>query len=305
MPRPITAAALIAFAAPFVTLGMLAPSSRAATQTAITNTPVSAPAPNDKLNQTVQALHNQMDAAANNRDRDALMQFYSLEFTTADGLNRSTLNQAIRLLWQQYPQLNYSTTVLSAQEAGSGIDTETLTQITGKQVRGGREVDVQINVKSRQRWQDRKLVQQEILTEQTRISLGENPPTVAINLPETVKVGQSYNYDVIVKEPLEDDILLGDVVEQAITPISLARPNILSLEMPTILEIIGNRPFPRPPQRLQPGAQRVKLQRLRSGGFFKQGFAPRIPENRWLSAVLVRHDAGITIITQRLRVVEK
>ncbi len=268
-------------------------------------TPVSAPAPLDALSQTVQALHNQMDAAANAADREALLQFYSLEFTTADGLNRETFGQSLRQLWQQYPKLTYNTQVLRATPQGKAIDAETLTKITGTQVRGGRTVTVDITVRSRQRWQANQLVQQEILAEMTRLSLGDKPPTVSVNLPETVKVGQRYNYEAIVLEPLEEDILMGDILDQPITAATLIKPRLLQLNMPSVLELVGNRSFPRGPGRINPNVQSVQLKRLRSGGFFKTGFAPKTPENRWVSAVLVRHDAGITIVTQRLRIVEQ
>ncbi len=267
-------------------------------------TPISAPAPLDALSQSVQALHNQMDAAANAADRETLLRFYSLEFTTADGLNRETLGQSIRQLWQQYPKLTYKTTVFRATPQGKAVDAETLTQINGTQVRGGRTVTVDITVRSRQRWQSNKLVQQEILAETTRMSLGDKPPTVAVNLPETVKVGERYNYEAIVLEPLAEDILMGDILDQPITAAMLIKPKPLQLQLPSVLELVGNRSFSRT-TRPNPSVQSVQLKRLRSGGFFKSGFAPKTPENRWLSAVLVRHDAGMTIVTQRLRVVEK
>jgi hypothetical protein len=272
---------------------------------AIPATPISAPAPLDALSQSVQALHNQMDAAANAADRDTLLRFYSLEFTTADGLNRETLGQSIRQLWQQYPKLTYKTTVLRATPQGKAIDAETLTKITGAQVRGGRTVTVDITIRSRQRWQANKLVQQEILSEIARMSLGDKPPTVSINLPETVKVGERYNYEAIVLEPLEEDILMGDILDQPITAAMLIKPKPLQLDLPSVLELVGNRSFSRGTPRPNPSFQSVQLKRLRSGGFFKTGFAPKTPENRWLSAVLVRHDAGMTIVTQRLRVVEQ
>jgi hypothetical protein len=268
-------------------------------------TPISAPAPTDALSQSLQALSNKMDAAANAGDRESLLRFYGLEFTTTDGLNRETLGQSIRQLWQQYPKLTYNTQILRATPQGKATDAETLTKITGTQLRGGRTVTVNITIRSRQRWQAEKLVQQEILAEQTQLSLGDKPPTVTINLPETVKVGQRYNYEAIVVEPLEEDILMGDILDQPITAATLIKPKPLQLDLPSVLELVGNRSFPRGTTRPNPAVQSIALKRLRSGGFFKSGFAPKTPENRWLSAVLVRHDAGITIVTQRLRVVEQ
>ncbi len=259
----------------------------------------------DPLLATVQALYDEMDKAANDRNRDMLLGFYSPEFTTGDGLDRETLSQSIDHLWQQYPQLTYKTEVVSATQDGSDIDTETLTRVTGKDVRDQRDITVDITVRSQQRWQGKTLVQQEILSEKTRVSLGENPPTVSVNLPDTVEIGQRYRYEAVVEEPLERDILMGNLLDQPITAAALIKPKTLQLEIPSVLELIGNREFSRPTPPAQANTQLVKLERLRAGGFFKSGLASSKPENRWLSAVLVRHDAGLTIVTQRLRVVEK
>jgi hypothetical protein len=46
------------------------------------------------------------------------------------------------------------------------------------------------------------------------------------------------------------------------------------------------------------------LQLLPAGGIFKVGKAPAKPENRWISAILIRGD-GMTMVTQRLQVVNK
>ncbi|MFM2429127.1 MAG: hypothetical protein RLZZ511_340 [Cyanobacteriota bacterium] len=257
----------------------------------------------DGLNQHLQQLHNKMDQAANARDRDSLLQFYGLEFTNNDGLNRETLSQSVRQLWQQYPQLTYRTEVLQASPQGQGTDVETLMRITGDQEQDGRTLKVDITLRSRQRWQDDKLVQQEILSEQTRLTIGERPPTVTINLPETVKVGERYTYEAIVQEPLDGDILMGEILDQPVTANQFTQPKPLQLELPTVLELVGNRNFIRL-NRPDPKMQSVNLKRLRAGGFFKSAQAPKAPENRWLSAVLMRHDAGLTIVTQRLRVVE-
>jgi hypothetical protein len=246
-----------------------------------------------------QALAKQVDAAANQKDSNALLDFYSLEFTNSDGLNRQTLSQSIKQLWQRYPNLTYRTEVISAANQGKGISAETVTYVTGKQKTNGREWKLDVTLKSRQRWENQKLVQQEILAEQTRMSLGEKPPTVWVNLPETIKVGQKFQYEAVVEEPIGDDIMMGEVFEQTVTPAVLTQPNTLQLNIP-VLEFFRQSGAAKP----GPNVKTLKLQRLHAGGFFKFGFAPRSPENRWLSAVLVRHDAGVTIVTQRLRVVQ-
>jgi hypothetical protein len=262
-----------------------------------------AAAPPTNLNQQLQTLHNRMDQAANARDRDSLLQFYGLEFTNNDGLNRETFSQSLGQLWQQYPQLTYKTEVLQATPQGQGADVETVLRITGDQQRDGRTLKVDITLRSRQRWQADKLIQQEILSEQTRLSLGERPPTVTVNLPETVKVGERYTYEAIVQEPLDTDILMGEILDQPVTVTGFTQPKPWQLELPSVLELVGNQNFIRL-NRPDPKVQSINLKRLRSGGFFKSAQAPKTAENRWLSAVLVRHDAGLTIVTQRLRVVE-
>ncbi|XZN93366.1 MAG: hypothetical protein ACM65M_11325 [Microcoleus sp.] len=94
-----------------------------------------------------------------------------------------------------------------------------------------------------------------------------------MNLPEQVKVGEDYHFDAIVREPIGDDILIGTVVEAP----------------------VGEQTSIKPPQ--------VDLELLNSGGIFKIGKAPATPENRLVSAVLMRQ-GGITTVTVRLRVVK-
>jgi hypothetical protein len=91
-------------------------------------------------------------------------------------------------------------------------------------------------------------------------------------LPEQVTIGRSYSFDAIVQEPLGDRLLLGAALEEPITPAGYINPAPLDLEL------------------------------LSSGGLFKTGRAPLRPENRWVSAVVIRDD-GTTAVTQRMRVV--
>jgi hypothetical protein len=280
-----------------ITLMGLSIAPNAIAQRSVPQQPVPPVAPMT-LSQSVQALISRIDSAANQKDLNAVLGFYSLEFTNSDGLNRQSLSQSLKQLWQQYPQLTYRTEVLSANNKGNGVEAETMTYVTGKQGNNGREWNVDIKLKSRQRWENQKLVQQEILAEQTRLSLGEKPPTVRVNLPETVKSGQRYEYEAIMEEPIGDDLVMGEVFERTITATALTQANVLQLEIP-VLEL-----FRRASVLTGKGTTKVKLQRINAGGFFKYGFAPKNQENRWLSAVLVRHDAGVTIVTNRLRVVQ-
>jgi hypothetical protein len=96
---------------------------------------------------------------------------------------------------------------------------------------------------------------------------------VNFQLPEQVLIGQRFSLDAIVQEPLGNDVLLGAVLEEPINIQSYLESESIDLEL------------------------------LSAGGLFKLGTAPVIPEPRWISAVLIRGD-GITMITQRLRVVK-
>lgn len=213
----------------------------------------------------------QMEAAANQRNLEQLMQFYSPEFTNSDGLTYETLNQALTQLWERYGTLQYTTELQSWEQVEDELVAETLTQIQGTSNEGGREMKLNATIKSRQYFQGQKLVRQEILTERTDITAGTNPPQVDVMLPEKVSVGEEFDFDVIVKEPLGDGLLVGTAIEEKIEADRYLNPGALELEV------------------------------LQAGGIFKRAKAPETPENHWISAILIRGD-GIVLVTQRLRV---
>lgn len=215
----------------------------------------------------------QIDAAANRRDLKAVMDFYDRNFIHGDGLNRSMMERLLRAFWERSLQLNYSTEIESWQVEGESLIVETVTQISGIQEVAGREMNVNSIMRSRQHFVNQKILRQEILTEKTQLTAGPTPPTVTIDLPEEVKTGERYNLDIIVEEPLGNDLLLGAVKEEPVRPNAYFNPSFQDLEL------------------------------LSAGGIFKRGIAPGLADNRWISAVLVRGD-GIAMITQRLRVVE-
>ncbi|MEG4172650.1 MULTISPECIES: nuclear transport factor 2 family protein [unclassified Microcoleus] len=237
-----------------------------ATPQTIAQTPENAPAPLTKL-------LTEIDAAANRRDVKAVMAFYSPNFTHSDGLNTQSMAKALTQLWERYPSLNYRTEIKSWKTEGSAILAETITTIAGTQKKDGRELTLKATIRSQQRFEGEKIVNQEILAEQTQLSSGQNPPTIQVNFPEQVKVGQEYHFDAIVREPLGDDILIGSVLEEPITEKTLFNPSQVELEL------------------------------LNAGGIFKVGKAPATPENRWVSAVLMRQ-GGIATVSVRLRVVK-
>lgn len=215
----------------------------------------------------------QVDAAANSRSTSQLTLLYTGEFTNSDNLNRDKMLEALTELWKRYPNLNYRTEVQSWEHREGGFTVETVTNISGTTEQDGTKTKFQSTLRSRQIINNLRITNQEILTEITQINIGRNPPTVRINLPEQVRVGQQYSFDAIVQEPLGDDLILGAALEEAVSRDRYLNPADLELNL------------------------------LQSGGIFKVGRAPLRPEPRWISAVLIR-GGGTTVITQRLRVVD-
>jgi len=151
---------------------------------------------------------------------------------------------------------------------------ETETQISGELEEKGINQTLKSTIRSRQRIENGKILRQEVLSERTEMTSGDNPPTVEVNLPEQVRIGQSYNLDAIVQEPLGTDLLLGGVSE---TPV---RANNYLATLPASVDLLS------------------------AGGLYKQGVAPARADQRWISIVLIR-GGGMTTITQRLRVTER
>ncbi|MEH2064809.1 MAG: nuclear transport factor 2 family protein [Nostoc sp.] len=219
-------------------------------------------------------LLTQVDTAANRGDVKGVLQFYSPTFTHGDGLNLQTLEKSLVSLWQRYPKLQYSTKLLSSKSEGDGIIAETETKITGLPSGNSNNLALNATIKSRQRITGGKIVRQDVLSERTLLTSGSKPPQIDIKLPEQVKVGQKYNFDAIVQEPLGDDFLLGTALEEPIQADKFLNPTPVDLEL------------------------------LTSGGLFKTAQAPSTPGSQWVSAVILRGN-GMTMITQRLQVVNK
>jgi ketosteroid isomerase-like protein len=221
-----------------------------------------------ELNRILQDI----DAAANRQDIQAVMQFYSPTFVNSDGLNHESLRQGLTQLWQQYPNLTYRTQIESWEQDEAGFIVETLTEITGVETQSDRDMRLTATLRSQQHYSNEKIVRQTILAERTQITTGENPPTLQINLPEVVHTGERYHFDAIVLEPLRNDLILGYALEEPVRNTQYLIPSDL------------------------------KLETLASGGLFKVGQAPSTEDNRWISAIIVRKD-GITMVTHRLRIV--
>lgn len=222
----------------------------------------------------LQEILSEIDAAANDRDVEAVMQFYASDFVNSDGLTREKMEAALQQLWERYPQLTYRTELQSWERENGELVAETVTYITGSQPNDDMPIALESMLRSRQHVEGEKIVKQDILAEQTMLMSGENPPTVEVNLPEQVRVGQQYNFDVIVQEPLGNSLLLGTAFEEPVQTERYLDPAELDLEL------------------------------LQAGGIFKVGRAPLLEDEHWISAVLIRGD-GMTLITRRLQVVER
>jgi hypothetical protein len=218
-------------------------------------------------------LLTQIDTAASKGNAKAVIQFYSPNFTNGDGLNRQNLEKALVTLWKKYPQLRYSTKLQDWKSEGNAIIARTVTNISSPPSTNINNYALNATITSSQRIIGGKIVRQDILSERTLLTSGKQPPQIELKLPQQVKVGQQYNFDAIVKEPLGDDFLLGTAIEE-----------------PVKVEKYLN-PSP------------VELQLLTSGGLFKVGRAPATPGSQWISAVIVRGE-GMTMMTQRLQVVK-
>jgi hypothetical protein len=215
----------------------------------------------------------QLDEAASRKDIVATLKFYSPSFSHQDGLTYQTWEENLKAAWSNLKTVQYQTQIDRWKVDGPNRYTlETTTTITGLKQSQGRELKLTSTLKARQQVEQQRIVRMEVLSEKTQMVSGAKPPEVIVNLPEQVKVGQSFDFDVVLKDPLGDQLLLGAALEEPISADSYVK-----------------------------GAA-VKLEPLTAGGLFKVGRAPNKPTRQWVSAVLVQ-EGGITVISQRLNVV--
>jgi hypothetical protein len=237
------------------------------TSTAFSFTPtaLAAPAPD-----SVTTLIRRVDQAANSRQLPALVENFAPSYTV-DGMSRTEWQRQISNFWQRYPNLRYRTTLQTWKQEGNALSIETLTEISGSQVQVGKPTSIAAKIQSRQRIVGGKIAQQQILTEQVRSTSGSKPPTVDMVLPDKLRPSEEYNVDVIVQEPLNDDVMMGAINEQAVNSNGYGKPTSYKLEL------------------------------LSTGGLFKTARAPNKVGDYWISAVFVRPD-GMTTITRRVHV---
>jgi hypothetical protein len=229
-------------------------------------------APANTAPKSLTQLLAQLENAANNEDMATIRAAYSSNFMTAAGLNSGELAKKLETLWQQYDQLDYQVELQNWERQGETLVAETVTQIRGLGEAQGREILLEATLRSRQQIQGGKIISQAMLSEQSKVYIGDNAPRVDVKVPNEVAVGQGFNFDVIVKEPIGDDILMGTALEQEVSPENYLSPQDLALEI------------------------------LPAGGIYRLGEAPTAPGKRWLSAIVVRDD-GITLVSQRLNIV--
>lgn len=223
------------------------------------------------LPQSVQAVVNGLDAAASQKNLEAVLAFYDPDFKTGDGLTLEILRKQLPTFWQPYRDLRYRTTVNRWQQQGDDWILDISTTIEGTGGTSDRPQTIRGNLQATQVIRNGKIIRQDITNEKTTITIGNTPPTVQFSLPQTVRTGEEFNLDAIVQEPIGNAILLGAASDQPINAQTYANPSP------------------------------VKLELLSAGGIFKVGRAPQEPGNRWVSVALIR-DTGMVLITQRLRV---
>lgn len=212
-----------------------------------------------------------INLAANNKDLENLKKYISPEFSTQDGLNYQSFAESLQKLWENYPNLIYKTTLQSWEKIGQQFVAETVTEIIGESKTEDRKINLLSTITSRQYFENGKLIKQEITKERTDLTSGEKPPEVEVILPEKVRLGEEFNFDVIVKEPLGSNLLLGAAREEKIESKLYLNPSILELDA------------------------------LSAGGIFKLVKATETEDDNWYSAIFIRSD-GMRLVTQRVKI---
>lgn len=225
----------------------------------------------------VQATLTRLDEAASRCDVDGMLANYGANFKSKDGLNVEATRRALTSLCTKIDKPMYRSEVRSFKKLSKGLlEVVTTTNMTATyRTELPKPAQLVSTVESLDRFESvkgvLKLVSQEILAENTTISIGEKPPRVNFNLPTTVKPRQDFKIEAILPTPLQDNPALGGI---SLTAINAQTSTKLQL----------------PP-----------LEALRSGGIFKSGQAPSRPEDQSLTLAFVQ-DGGMILVSQRLRV---
>jgi hypothetical protein len=226
-------------------------------------------------------LFQQWDRHLSQRKLAPALELYAPNFSHGDGLTRKTLGGAIEQFWQLYPNATYETTLLSWTATPQGWVVESSTRITGRRTDSKRAIALDGMQRVQTTIENGKLIRQEVLGEINRVTSGEAPPTLEMRLAPEVQTNQDFSLDVIVQEPLQTDLILGAIRDEPVQAGKIAEVSNLDIK-PLIDSKSGTGP----------------------GGIFKIGRAPAKPENRWISAIVLRK-TGMTFLTQRLRIVDR
>ncbi|MBC7880899.1 MAG: hypothetical protein H7Y37_06145 [Anaerolineae bacterium] len=225
----------------------------------------------------VKATLTHLDETASRCDVDGMLTRYSPNFKSKDGLNVEATRKAFTSLCAKIDKPMYRSEVRSVKKLPKGVlQVVTTTNMTATyRTELPKPAQLVSTVESLNRFESvkgvLKLVGQEILAENTTISIGEKPPRVNLNLPTMVKPGRDFKIEAILPTPLQDSPALGGI---SLTPINAKTST--TLQMPT-------------------------LEALRSGGIFKTGQAPSRQEDQSLTLAFVQ-DGGMILVSQRLRV---
>jgi hypothetical protein len=239
------------------------------------------PLPTKAVPEVLVSLFQQWDQDLSQRKLSPALALYAPTFTHGDGLTRQTLGPAIEQFWQLYPSATYRTTITNWTSTAQGWTVETETRITGRRTDNKRQLALDSLQQLRTTIENGKLLRQEVLGERNRVTSGDAPPTLDMRLDPEVQTNQDFSLDVIVQEPLQNDVLLGAVSDDPVLPGKISDVAKLDLK-PLIDSKSGTGP----------------------GGIFKIGRASAKAESRWISAIVLRK-TGMTFLTQRLRVVDR
>ncbi|NJN74193.1 MAG: hypothetical protein HC799_16025 [Limnothrix sp. RL_2_0] len=227
-------------------------------------TPNTAPA-------TLTGLLADLDTAANEHQWETLLNLYSPAFMHSDGLNKTEYGDRLAELWEDYPRMTYNTELISWEQDGDRLVAETITTVRGIQKQTGRWSHLTSKIRAKQYFENNQLVQQDILSESSELTSGDNPPDVRVLIPETVAPKEDFGFDVIVNDPLGNEILLGGAMEEIISTDTYIQPDEFELDV------------------------------LPAGGIFKRVEAPEETGDVWYSAIIIRSD-GITLVSHRVKV---
>ncbi|BAQ64908.1 hypothetical protein [Geminocystis sp. NIES-3709] len=212
-----------------------------------------------------------IDLAANNRDVKLIEQNISPNFTNQDGLDYKTFLSSLEKNWTKYDDLKYTTSIESWNRNEDQLVAVTVTNIQGSYNINEKKFVLNSQIKAEQYFANNQLIKQKVLAEKSEVTSGENPPNVTINLPDKARPGQEFDFDVILQDPIDSDLILGAALEDKINPELYINPSSLELDS------------------------------LSAGGIFKRVKLPITSEDHWYSVILIRAD-GLRMITQRVNV---